>query len=74
MLTDKIESRGHLVIDKHKTNYYKLTRQEKRSTARRAIEPLIDLLVEGIDLTGESLNDFISTNHMHLMVISKWSL
>jgi len=59
MLTDKIESRGRLVIDKHKANFNKLTREEKESMARRAIESLVGCFVEAIDPTQQSINDFI---------------
>jgi hypothetical protein len=59
MLTDQMESRGRLIINKHKANFYKLTRQEKKSIARRAIESSVDCLFGAIDLTQQSINDFI---------------
>jgi len=59
MLTDQMESRGRLIINKHKANFYKLTRQEKKSIARRAIESSVDCFVGAIDPTQQSINDFI---------------
>ncbi len=62
MFNDRMESRGRLVIDKHKANFNQLSRQGKRLIARRVIEPLVDCFVGAIDSTQQSINDFICTH------------
>ncbi len=59
MLGDLMETRGRLVIDKHKSKFNRLSRQDQQSIARRTIEPLVDRFVEAIDPTQQLINDFI---------------
>ena len=62
MLTDRMAENGRLETSKHKANFVKLSLQEKKSIARRAIELLPGSFIEAINPTHKSINNFICSN------------